>query len=342
MNATIIIPAYEPEENLQKIVSSVWNNGNRVVVVNDGSDRSKADLFQRLNRNAIVLHHGYNQGKGAAIKTALLYISGNIHDCNVIGVMDADGQHLPEDMEKLVAKVNKRADSLILGVRKIDQNMPIKSRLGNKITRLIFWILSGVKISDTQTGLRAFSRSMLNKLLAVEGTRYEYETNVLFFCVKKEIPILEVPIETIYHDETNSCSHFHVLRDSFRIYKDILKFLLTSLSSFFLDFIMFCILTLLFPVGAIGVTLANVFARIISGTYNYFMNCRFVFHLGAKPQSAFQYLSLAVLILLFNSLLLQFYNGFSFITVFEAKIFTEISFFFVSFIIQRKLIFRKN
>jgi glycosyltransferase involved in cell wall biosynthesis len=289
-----------------------------------------------------VLHHGHNQGKGAAIKTALLFISKNLDDCNVIGIMDADGQHLPEDMEKLVAKVNKRPDSLILGVRNIDRNMPIKSRLGNKITRLVFRILSGVKITDTQTGLRAFPRSMLNKLLAVEGTRYEYETNVLFFCVKKEIPIVEVPIETIYHDETNSCSHFHAVRDSFRIYKDILKFLISSLSSFVLDFIMFCILTLLFPGGAIGVTLANVFARIISGAYNYCVNCRFVFHLGAKPQSAFQYLGLAVLVLIFNSILLQLYNTVSFVTVFEAKIFTEMTLFFVSFIIQRRLIFRKN
>lgn len=64
---------------------------------------------------------------------------------------------------------------------------------------------------------------MIDALLQVCGTRYEYETNVLFYCAKHDIPMLEVPIKTIYHDKANRCSHFHVLRDSFRIYRDILQ-----------------------------------------------------------------------------------------------------------------------
>lgn len=137
--------------------------------------------------------------------------------------MDADGQHLPEDMEKLVMKANNRQNTMVLGVRKIGADMPLKSRLGNAITREVFHLLSGVKVSDTQTGLRVFPREMIDALLQVCGTRYEYETNVLFYCAKHDVPMLEVPIKTIYHDKANSCSHFHVLRDSFRIYRDILQ-----------------------------------------------------------------------------------------------------------------------
>lgn len=340
MNATVIIPAYDPEENLQRIVDRVWDLGNHVIVVDDGSDISKSDILHRLSEKAIVIHHEKNEGKGAAIKTALKYIKENLWDCNVIGVMDADGQHLPEDMEKLVMKANNRENAMILGVRSIGEDMPLKSRLGNAITRFVFHSLSGVKVSDTQTGLRAFSYKLIDELLQVEGTRYEYETNVLFYCAKTEVPIIEVPIKTIYHDKENSCSHFHAIRDSYRIYRDILKFSLSSFSSFILDYVLFCILTVLFPAGGVGILFANILARMISGGYNYFMNCRFVFQTGTKTQTALQYLTLAICILVMNSIFLQIYAGIFQIPVYMAKVLTEISLFVISFFVQKKIIFR--
>ncbi len=342
MNATIIIPAYNPETNLQKIVDRVWDLGNQIIVVDDGSDKTKVDLFHRLSEKAIVIHHEKNKGKGAAIKTALNYIKENLWDCNVVGVMDADGQHLPEDMEKLVMKAYHRENALVLGVRNIGKDMPLKSRLGNQITKFVFQSLSGIKVSDTQTGLRAFSTKLLDKLLQIKGARYEYETNVLFYCAKTEVPIIEVPIKTIYHDKENSCSHFHAIRDSFRIYRDILKFSLSSFSSFLLDYVLFCILTLLFPAGAMGVLVANILARLVSGGYNYIMNCKFVFRSGAKAKTALQYVILAAGILFLNSIFLQVYAGVFHIAVYAAKILTEVSLFFISFLVQKKAIFRKK
>lgn len=340
MNATIIIPAYDPEENLKKIVDRVWNLGNQVIVVDDGSSSQKLGLFHALSEKAIVIHHEKNMGKGAAIKTALRYIKENLWDCNVIGVMDADGQHLPEDMEKLVMKANLTEDAIVLGVRRIDRNMPLKSRMGNSITRKVFHVLSGVEVSDTQTGLRAFSRKLLEKFLAVEGARYEYETNVLLYCAKQKIPIVEMPIRTIYQDEKNSSSHFRVIQDSFRIYRDMLKFIFSSFSSFVVDYILFCMLIMLFPAGAVGVLLANVLARVISGAYNYWMNCRFVFDQGTKSQTAMQYLALAVGILCMNSVILQLFHGVCRIPAYEAKILTELLLFVISFLVQKKVIFR--
>lgn len=340
MNAVVIIPAYDPDENLKKIVDRVWDLGNQVIVVDDGSDPSKMPIFDELCEDSIVLHHSENKGKGAAIKTALLYIKRNLWDCNVVGVMDADGQHLPEDMEKLVMKANLREGALFLGVRKIDNDMPIKSRIGNSITRNVFRRVSGVNVSDTQTGLRAFSVGLIDEFLKVEGTRYEYETNVLFHCAKEEIPIEEVPIHTIYHDEANSCSHFHAVRDSVRIYKDILKFSFSSLSSFVLDYLLFCLLVLICPENTAGLLAANVIARVASEIYNYTMNCRFVFHDRAKKQTAAQYIGLAAAILFLNNIILQLYStGFG-IPVFAAKIMTEISLFIISFWVQKKIIFR--
>lgn len=108
--------------------------------------------------------------------------------------------------------------------------MPLKSRIGNQLTRSIFRLVSGVSVSDTQTGLRAFSPDLIKKLLMVGGERYEYETNVLIEMAKAKIPIREVPIDTIYHDSSNSCSHFHVFKDSWRIYKELLKSSLLSMA----------------------------------------------------------------------------------------------------------------
>lgn len=97
---------------------------------------------------------------------------------------------------------------------------------------------TGVEVSDTQTGLRAFSTRLLDFMLDIEGERYEYEMNVLVTCAKANIPIIEVPIETIYHDKGNSCSHFRKVRDSVRIYRQLLKFSFVSFSSFLLDYVM--------------------------------------------------------------------------------------------------------
>lgn len=223
MNTTIIIPAYNPEEELEKVVDRIWDFGNQVILVDDGSDQAKQELFERLSERAIVIHHTKNLGKGAAIKTALRYIKENLWDCDVIGVMDADGQHLPEDMEKLVMRAGGTEHALFLGVRDVGKSMPLRSRIGNAVTRAVFRLRSGVRVSDTQTGLRAFRRDLLEPFLSREGTRYEYETNVLLYCAKKKIPIIEVPIKTIYHDRKNSCSHFHVIQDSIRIYRELFR-----------------------------------------------------------------------------------------------------------------------
>lgn len=94
--------------------------------------------------------------------------------------------------------------------------------------------MSGQRVSDTQTGLRAFSGDLIAFMKSIPGERYEYEMNCLMGCAKEKINFMEVPIHTICHDETNSCSHFRKGRDSIRIYKDIIKF---GLSSFF-DYIL--------------------------------------------------------------------------------------------------------
>ncbi len=238
MERTVIIPALNPDEGLREIVERNWELENQIILVDDGSDKKYERLFWELGEKCIVLHHEENRGKGEAIKTALKYIKEELWECRVVGIMDADGQHLPDDMEKLLMKAAAEPMALIVGSRTIDRNVPWKSRMGNLITRRIFRMKTGVEVSDTQTGLRAFSTRLLDFMLDIEGERYEYEMNVLVTCAKANIPIIEVPIETIYHDKGNSCSHFRKVRDSARIYRQLLKFSFVSFSSFLLDYVM--------------------------------------------------------------------------------------------------------
>lgn len=238
MERTVIIPALNPDEGLREIVERNWELENQIILVDDGSDKKYERLFWELGEKCIVLHHEENRGKGEAIKTALKYIKEELWECRVVGIMDADGQHLPDDMEKLLMKAAAEPMALIVGSRTIDRNVPWKSRMGNLITRRIFRMKTGVEVSDTQTGLRSFSTRLLDFMLDIEGERYEYEMNVLVTCAKANIPIIEVPIETIYHDKGNSCSHFRKVRDSVRIYRQLLKFSFVSFSSFLLDYVM--------------------------------------------------------------------------------------------------------
>lgn len=338
--AVVIIPAYKPDRALLDVTNQLWMHGCQIVVVDDGSGKQYDSIFDSISDICIVLHHAINQGKGAAIKTALRYIRQEMWADEEIGVMDADGQHLPEDMMKLLEAADFHRNALILGVRRVGREMPWKSRLGNQITRGMFRLVSGVWVSDTQTGLRAFDSVLLEPMLQVKGERYEYEMNVLMTAARDEIPIREVPIQTIYRDMENTTSHFRLVKDSFRIYKDILKFSLSSLSSFLLDYLLFLVLVHLFPAGNVMTLAANTLARFVSAFYNYSMNCRYVFHRKRKARTAADYFILAAAVLVLNNLILGALART--LPVQMAKLITECILFVFSWTVQRYVIFRKN
>lgn len=337
--AAVILPAYQPDETLIRLVKKLWVRGYSIVVVDDGSGEAYDRIFEAVKNNAVVLKHEVNRGKGAAIKTALAYIKNEMWDCETVGVMDADGQHRVEDLDVLMQEAGAHRNTLVLGVRKVGREMPFRSRFGNTLTREIFFLLSGVRVSDTQTGLRAFGAELIPRLREVEGSRYEYEMNVLLAAAREHLPIREVEIATIYHDRSNSCSHFRVLWDSLRIYKDMLKFTAVSVMSFLIDYLLFTIGMFFCPHTPLMLVTVNVVARILSAVYNYSLNCCFVFHEHRKKETAAGYLLLAVCILALNSLLLNVYVQLLPVSVYTAKILTESSLFIISFLVQRHWIF---
>ncbi|QHQ59433.1 glycosyltransferase [Anaerocolumna sedimenticola] len=346
-----IIPAYNPDEQLPKLVSQLRALGiENIIVVNDGSDERLSHIFRAIEDSVILLSHEINRGKGSAIKTALKYIrnynkDNHFHEIQGIVLLDADGQHRPEDAMRLLDAVHQKDSGLVLGVRKFKGDIPVKSLFGNTVTKYVFRIISGIWVTDTQTGLRAFSKDLVSMFLKVNGERYEYEMNVLVTCAKQHIKITEVPITTIYHDKNNSCSHFRAIRDSVRIYGNLLAFSGTSFISFLLDYILFFLLAQVFnftfPKES-SIVAANISARIISGAFNYYLNSTFIFRCKEnRYKSIVSYIMLACIILFLNTAILYVLYDYIGLNKAIAKLLTEFMLFVISFTVQKFIIFNK-
>lgn len=221
MDSTVIlIPAYQPTDALVSLTQTLASRGFVIVCVDDGSGADFDEIFARTAEYAEVLRYPDNRGKGGALKHGMRHIMSDAQysSFKYIVTADADGQHKPDDIAKVAREV-EAVGGLVLGVRFFTGKVPLRSRFGNSVTRLVFALLSGKKISDTQTGLRGFEISEFYADIA--GERYEYEMNVLLTAAEEGVPIYEIPIETVY-ENNNEGSHFRPIRDSVRIYKTIL------------------------------------------------------------------------------------------------------------------------
>ncbi len=342
-----IIPAYNPDIKLLELVSKLRQIGiDDIIIVNDGSDKKSNKVFWQLDDSATVIIHETNKGKGAAIKTALQYIFHNQLKYDGIVTLDADGQHRPEDAINLLNQLNIDSSGMILGVRSFKEKIPLRSQLGNNITKYVFHMCSGIWISDTQTGLRAFSADLIPELLTIKGDRYEYEMNVLLTLAKNNFSLVEVPIETIYHDSTNSCSHFRAVRDSLRIYGTIFAFSGASFISFLLDYLLFFLLGAILQFAFsenMAIIISNISARIVSAAFNYYLNSTFIFHSkDQRLQSGVRYALLACTILILNTILLFTLHDILGLNKAIAKLFTEFLLFLISFTVQKFFIFKQD
>lgn len=345
MKIIALIPAYEPEENMLDLLENIKKDTDMdIVVVNDGSSDACKDIFSKAKEFAIVLEHEVNKGKGRALKTGLNYINDNYRGEYIVVTMDADGQHTIEDALKICDLVKKSPDILVLGKRFFGEDVPLRSRFGNAMTRLVYKIATGVKVYDTQTGLRAFSYKLLPLMLEIKGERYEYEINVLMECSKNNIEIKEIDIATIYINN-NSGSHFNVFKDSYRIYKEIFKFCAASIVCFLVDYALYCI-GLVFTVSlgkGLSTVVSNVFARIVSSVLNFTLNKKVVFkRKGNTLKLAISYFMLALCILAGNTIVLKMFVEVFNIDTKIAKLITELIFFIISWFIQKFLIFKKK
>lgn len=337
----LIIPALNPTDVLVDLVKQLRAIGfHNIVVVNDGSAPDRTSPFSAVAMlDAHVITHDVNLGKGQALKSGFQYSQDNKFRVTI--TLDADGQHLPDDILAVAeTALSQKTPSAVLGVREFAGDVPLRSRFGNELTQWIFRTLSGVRVGDTQTGLRAFPADMLPRLLQLQGDRYEYEMNVLVSLAKAKCPILEVPIETVYLDG-NSGSHFRPVADSIRIYSVLLRDLFLALSSFGIDIALFTIFLAL--TGSI--VNATYAARVFSGIYNFVGNKYFVFRrIGAKslgPEIA-GYILLALVLMVSSGQLVSFFTSYLNTNPTLCKIAVDLGLYVCSFLIRRYVIFRRH
>ena len=219
-NVAIVIPAYNPDENLEKVVEElIKNNYKNIVIVDDGSEDKI--VFSKISNLSIILQHSKNEGKGKALKTGFKYCLDKLDSITTIITVDADGQHKIEDINKVYDAIKE--NTVIVGSREFKRKVaPLRSRIGNKMISKVVENKTGVKLTDTQTGLRAIPIKYINEILRIDGTRYEYETNMLLYFINNRIKIIEIPIQGVYINK-NKASHFKTIKDSLRIYMAIVK-----------------------------------------------------------------------------------------------------------------------
>jgi glycosyltransferase involved in cell wall biosynthesis len=337
---TILIPAYEPSKKLIDLIYDLIDACDYdIVVVDDGSGQDYKYIFDIVSSlGCTVLTHEKNKGKGTALKTGLKYIQQTKEETGVV-TADCDGQHLPEDIVKIAEAIKEHKNSVVLGTRRFAGKVPFRSRLGNSMTRSIFSFASGAKIYDTQTGLRGFSMEMLPWLCNISGNRFEYEMNMLLDTFLAGYSFYEIDIDTVYL-ERNKSSHFHPLKDSLKVYLPIIKFSMSSILSGVLDFLLLGVIQLFTS----NLFLAVIGARICSAVFNYSANRHYVFSKfkdASIKTSLPRYFMLAGFIMLANYGVIDMYYSVIGLSLFLAKILTEITIFFFSYWSQRKFVFVK-
>ncbi len=330
----VAIPAYDPDAALLEVVRGLRRAGlDRIVVVDDGSDAASRPVFDAIASECTVLRHAVNLGKGRALKNALNACHLAYPDSVGVVTADSDGQHATDDIVRVAREV-ARGNALVLGARTFAGAVPLRSRVGNLMTRWVFRLLVGRSVSDTQTGLRGIPRRIVPALLRVPGERYEYEMNMLLAAKALALPVVEVPIRTIYVDGNRS-SHFNPLLDSMRIWFQLLRFGMSSSTTAAVDYLVFWIA--LHWTGILG---ALIGARLIASIANFAMNRQLVFRARGRVLPAL--LKYWALVAVFGTVAyfsISALNQRAGMNVLAAKALIEGLLFVASFSVQRDFIF---
>ena len=339
--AVVLIPAYKPDERLITLTKELIDNQLDVLLVDDGGGETFKHIFDACrDLGAEVAIHAVNMGKGRALKTGINAAMIKWPDMAGIVTADADGQHTPKDILRLIDALHEHPDKLVLGSRAFTGNVPKKSLWGNKITRNVYRLVSGIKVGDTQTGLRALPASSLPAMARIDGERYEYEMNVLLKLRDMGLGVFEVPIETIYIND-NAGSHFNPVRDAIKIYMVIFKHLLSYIFSSGLSCVIDVSLYWLFLALGMHRAASNVVARIISSQVNYRMNKNIVFGKSGGKYSMVKYYALCIVQGALSTALVWWLPTVLPVSAGFIKIPVDVVLFVFSYMIQRDYVFNK-
>lgn len=346
-SVVVVIPAFNPGQELLTLLAELARLGlDNILLVNDGS---ADDALFRQAADALpvtLLVHPQNRGKGAALKTAFRHVLSQ-PDCAGIKTLltvDADGQHLPQDVLNLAQQAQAEPDVMILGKRDFSrgaqQEVPVKSLLGNRLTRHVLSQAADIQLQDTQTGLRAIPVALGKRFLDLPGSHYEFELECLVLAHQSGWAIREVPIATVYEDN-NSASHFNPFLDSLRIYAVFTRFLSISLASFVIDIVLFALLH-----GVSGqVYLSTYGSRSCSALFNFCGNKLFVFKSRGRARLLREvagYVLLVAASASLSAILVSIFHAKTGGNILFVKIVVDAFIFFLNFTVQRLVLFRRR
>lgn len=339
----VLIPAYEPGEPLVKLVQELAAADVRaVVVVNDGSGPDfdhYFDAVRAVGEKVIVLNHAVNLGKGAALKTGLNHCLYTYRDQAAVITVDADGQHLKDDILRVGDTLVANPNALVIGARQWEGAIPMCCKFGNTLTRYVMFAVIGCRLTDTQTGLRGIPPVLAARLLKLKSSGYEFELDMLITARHLGIPIHEEPIKTVYFDD-NKSSHFNPLLDSVKIYFVLLRFVMASVATAMIDFAVFSIVY-----GQTShIVTSQIAARAVAMVFSYSVIKQSISNSDRKNSDVFPKYLLVVLLsgCLSYGLIRFVMNAYS-VGAMAAKLVAESIIFIAQFAVLREFILaRKN
>jgi len=208
----VIIPTYNNHKTLKRVLDSVLKYTSNVIVVNDGSTDTTAQILE-MYPNLEQIHHSKNMGKGMAIRDGFKKALDLNYDYAI--TIDSDGQHFPSDIPAFIESLEKDGDALLIGSRNMTQeNVPRKSSFGNKFSNFWFWFETGNKLEDTQSGFRLYPlRKIPNRYFT---NKFEFEIEVIVRSAWKSVAVKNIPVQVLY-DPEERVSHFRPFKDFTRI-----------------------------------------------------------------------------------------------------------------------------
>lgn len=351
----IVLPSLNPDKKFKAVVDGLLERGfEHIVIIDDGSTEEEQCWFNdaAAHPQCHVMHHGVNRGKGRALKTAFDYVNRELPEVKGVITIDGDGQHLAGDIIACGDRMLELGDKVVLGCRNFDEpGIPPRSVAGNKTTSFFFKLLFGIKLGDTQTGLRAIPKQYLEAFCDIEGERFEYETNMLLMMKRMGIEWVEQSIATVY-DPDDYSSHYNAVKDSWRIAKVMFKFIfgnntgvryvISSVTSWVIDNAIYLVLF-----AYLGSAVSHISARVISSLANFNMNNFFVFRSRDNYWRAFgkyycvcvpqTIISVAAVSLIVDKLAISVPAAAT-----GVKVLIEAILFVASYIIQKKWVFVKH
>ncbi|WP_299251401.1 DUF2062 domain-containing protein [uncultured Cytophaga sp.] len=210
----VLIPTFNNATAIKEVLDGVLEFTSNIVVVNDGSTDNTASILSAYP-DLLVINHPKNMGKGMALRTGFreAYKNGYHYAISI----DSDGQHYPDDLHLFVDEIELHPKAIIIGARNMDQpNVPGKSSFGNRASTFWFWVVTGIKLTDTQSGYRLYPLEPLNSIRFITR-KYEFEIEVMVRSFWKGVDVLSIPIKVFYPPADERITHFRPFKDVTRI-----------------------------------------------------------------------------------------------------------------------------